>query len=134
MKETAFIVETDLFNSTEVKDNFINPECFGEDFAGWLRPRLSEPPYQADEPIQEDWGWAILVKKNPDTFTIAIGLMGEGSESETAEWRIGLSWERTLNLPRSLFKGPDPAAFQGLRDRLESSLRAEPRIRITGTE
>jgi hypothetical protein len=34
-------IETDLFEHWEVKSCFINPCCFGEDFAVWLRVRLS---------------------------------------------------------------------------------------------
>ena len=34
-------VETDLFEPREVKPHFINPCCFGEDFATWLRQQLA---------------------------------------------------------------------------------------------
>jgi len=34
-------VEADLFEHREVKPHFINPRCFGEDFASWLRDRLA---------------------------------------------------------------------------------------------
>ena len=34
-------IETDLFEHREVKPHFINSCCFGEDFAAWLRGRLS---------------------------------------------------------------------------------------------
>jgi hypothetical protein len=33
----AITIETDLFEHREVKPHFINPCCFGEDFAAWLR-------------------------------------------------------------------------------------------------
>ena len=38
------MVETDLFEHREVKPHFINPCCFGEDFASWLKQELSRSP------------------------------------------------------------------------------------------
>ena len=32
--------ESNRFNLSEVKSHFINPICFGEDVAAWLRSRL----------------------------------------------------------------------------------------------
>lgn len=46
-------VETDLFNHREVKPNFINDCCFGEDFAAWLRGRISNlPGFEFSEPTR----------------------------------------------------------------------------------
>jgi hypothetical protein len=36
----SIMVETDLFEHREVKPHFINPCCFGEDFAAWLKQEL----------------------------------------------------------------------------------------------
>jgi hypothetical protein len=50
-------VETDLFEHREVKPHFINPCCFGEDFAAWLKQELARFPelgVQLSEAIQED--------------------------------------------------------------------------------
>ena len=38
----SMTVETDLFEHREVKPHFINPCCFGEDFAKWLRHELAD--------------------------------------------------------------------------------------------
>jgi hypothetical protein len=35
--EVLPLVETDLFEHRRVKPHFINPSCFGEDCAKWLR-------------------------------------------------------------------------------------------------
>jgi hypothetical protein len=51
-------VETDLFEHREVKPHFINPCCFWEDFAKWLRQELADITalgFELSEPIQEDW-------------------------------------------------------------------------------
>src|SRR5688572_18393598 len=48
-------VETELFEHREVKPHFINPCCFGEDFARWLRGELADlaaSGFELSEPIQ----------------------------------------------------------------------------------
>ena len=50
-------VETDLFEHREVKPHFINPCCFGEYFATWLRQQLRpliDSGFDFSTPIQED--------------------------------------------------------------------------------
>ncbi len=37
--------ETDMFNLTKEGEHFINPSCFGEDFANWLKLRLKKTKY-----------------------------------------------------------------------------------------
>ena len=66
---------SDAFNMTEVKDNFINPCCFGEDLALWLASHLvPEESLETDpEPCQEDWGWEILLSCMGKRFLIGIG-------------------------------------------------------------
>ena len=56
-------VETDLFEHREVKPHFINPCCFGEDFAVWIKrelSRFSALQFDLSEPVQEDYGWGSL--------------------------------------------------------------------------
>src|SRR5437660_10480628 len=56
-------VKTDLFNHRVVKPHFVNPCCFGEDFAAWLREQLSPlagSGFNLSEIIQEDYGWGLL--------------------------------------------------------------------------
>ncbi len=57
------MVETGIFEHREVKAHFINPCCFGEDFARWLKQELSrftELGFELSEAIQEDYGWGFL--------------------------------------------------------------------------
>jgi hypothetical protein len=46
----GLLFETDRFNLSEVGDHFINPTCFGEDLAAWLRTKLIEQGVEAGEP------------------------------------------------------------------------------------
>jgi hypothetical protein len=44
------------------KPHFINPCCFGEDFAAWLKQELAPLAahgFDFSEPMQEDYGWAF---------------------------------------------------------------------------
>lgn len=97
MRQYEFFLHTDAFNSTEVQDHFINPCCFGEDFALWLQTRLAETAGEA-EVVQEDWGWCVLWRWKKHTFTIGIQLLEGGGDGETAEWRVFADYERMLNL------------------------------------
>lgn len=45
------------FNTTEIKDYFINEICFGDDLANFLNENLKKRGLKIIEPWQEDWGW-----------------------------------------------------------------------------
>ena len=61
MLQSVFVT-ADLFEATTPGENFINDRCFGEDFAEWLGERLLPSVSPVSEPIQEDWGWVLLVE------------------------------------------------------------------------
>jgi hypothetical protein len=55
---TVSTFESNSFNTSEGKDYFINPNCFGDDLCIWLMRRLQDAGVQTDsEPGQEDFGW-----------------------------------------------------------------------------
>src|SRR3970282_40662 len=99
-------VETGLFNHTEVKANFINPNCFGEDFADWLSEKLStlkNDGFELSQPIQEDYGWGLWVSKDKDTFWIALGMMSDGPTDEIPQWNVSVNYDAGLNVVKRLF-------------------------------
>lgn len=52
----SLTVETERFEHRDVKPHFINPCCFGEEFAAWLSDRLSglvAAGFDIGAPIQE---------------------------------------------------------------------------------
>jgi hypothetical protein len=59
MDTESLTVETGVFNHTDVKPDFINPCCFGEDFAAWLRQQI----------VAHDPGLSLLkrLSHKPDT-------------------------------------------------------------------
>src|SRR5262249_56092808 len=89
---------TSRFNLSKVGDHFINPCCFGEDFAAWLRERLAERGIQADPPGQEDWGWYLGLSHAGGRYL--LGVSGTADESSANEndggWRIIIDKSRSL--------------------------------------
>jgi hypothetical protein len=129
-KDAGISIETDLFEHTEVKPDFINRCCFGEDFARWLKARLaaaSEFGLELSEPIQEDYGWGLWARAGRDRCWIAIAYMGEGAQNEPAQWNV--SADPAGGLLGGLFGKSRTLAAQ-LRTRLREILAAEPAIAI----
>lgn len=65
------------FNTTQVRDYFINDICFGDDLAEWLFEELNQNGLKAVKPWQEDWGWQF----EAENCLISIGFNGD-------EWQI----------------------------------------------
>jgi hypothetical protein len=126
-------VETDLFEHREVKPHFINPCCFGEDFASWLRDKLASLTARGflfGEPIQEDYGWGFWTTHQKGRFWTALSYVGDGPQEEPAQWIISVDYSAGLNLIRRLFHKSQEQAFILLRDRIWQSLKSEPEIKI----
>jgi hypothetical protein len=92
------LFETNRFNLSETKDHFINPCCFGEDVAAWLRGELIKRNIEVIEPDQEDWGWYIEAKHEGRSYFVGVG--GNADESSTdsnqGEWRIMVEKHRSI--------------------------------------
>jgi hypothetical protein len=92
------LFETDRFNVSEVTKHFINPCCFGEDLAQWLRQKLIAKDVTAGTPGQEDWGWYLFVQRGSDRYFLSLG--GHRKENSPAgnegEWRIIVEKRRSL--------------------------------------
>ncbi len=128
-----FALVTDAFEHRTVKPHFINPCCFGEDFAAWLRTELApllESGFELSEPIQEDYGWGLWAThgRGIDRFWIAMSYCGEGPTEEPAEWVVSVNYDAGLNLIKRLFHKPNTQAFGLLRDRVRQSLESNPAI------
>jgi hypothetical protein len=128
MIEHVFTLKTDRFNVTTPRANFINPRCFGEDFAVWLKSLLEKQGLNVSRLVQEDWGWALIVSYSRYRFTISIGIMDESIGRTPAEWRVGIGYERPLNGFWALFKRPPVSDLRGLSDLVRAVLGKDPRI------
>ena len=99
--EDRITVETDLFEHREVKPHFINPCCFGEDFAGWLLLEiapLTGDGFEFSPPIQEDYGWGFSAQRGKDKFWVALSYVGDGPTEEPAQFVV------SVTAPRKLFR------------------------------
>lgn len=120
------LFETDRFNLSEVKDHFINPCCFGEDLAAWLRVKLLEKGIEVTEPGQEDWGWYVEASYGGRSYFIGIGgnAFEPGGDKNRGEWRIML--EKHRSVWERLTRKDDPSEADGMLAVIREVLEAEP--------
>ena len=92
------LFDTNRFNLSEAKEYFINPGCFGDDLAAWLRTRLVEKGIPTIEPDQEDWGWYVESTLGDNHYFIGIGGNADESSDDPnrGEWRIMIEKHRSL--------------------------------------
>jgi hypothetical protein len=136
MNETI-TVETDQFEHREVKPHFINPCCFGEDFAAWLKKEISplrDSGFSLSEIIQEDYGWGFWAWHGKDPFWVALSYVGKGPQEEPAQWVISVDYDPGLNLIRRLFHKPNWQALQNLRDHIRQAVTSNAAIRVVPSQ
>jgi len=129
----SITIETDIFEHREVRLHFINPCCFGEDLAEWLKQELSRFPglgFELSEPIQEDYGWGLWASGGKDRFWIALSFVGDGPQEAPAQWVVSVTYDPGLNLMKRLFHKPDPRALEHLRGRVRQVLTSNRAIKI----
>jgi hypothetical protein len=92
------LFDTDRFNLSEAKGHFINPCCFGDDLAAWLRGKLLAKGVSTTEPGQEDWGWYVESQLGDSSYFIGFGGAVEQSAvtPNFGEWRIMIEKHRSL--------------------------------------
>ncbi len=124
-------IRTDLFEHREVKPTFINPCCFGEDFAGWLKQKLAplkESGFLFSASIQEDYGWGFWVSHGKDRFWVALSYVGNGAQEEPAEWIITVA--RAGFLSRLLRRSESEHHRTELRNRIWELVRSDSAIQV----
>jgi hypothetical protein len=129
--DDSIAIKTELFEHREVKPNFINPCCFGEDFALWLIEKLASlvvRGFAFSQPIQEDYGWGFWAYRERDRFWVALSYVGEGPQEEPAKWVVSVSKPGVIS---KLFRRTDSeSASQELREHIWSTLKSESAIQI----
>jgi len=131
----SIMIETDLFEHREVKPHFINPCCFGEDFAAWLKQELSRSAdlgVEFSEPIQEDYGWGFWATRGKDRFWIALSYVGDGPQEAPAQWLVSVTNDPGFNLAKRLFHKPNQQALGQLRNGVRQVLATNGAIKIVG--
>lgn len=100
---TVVTFESHSFNTSEDKDYFINPSCFGDDFCNWLMQRLQDAGVKTDgEPGQEDFGWYFDFTLSEGKHCCVVGYR-PGDGTHPGLW---IAWlERRCSLVSSVFGG-----------------------------
>ena len=98
MNALDILFETGRCNLSRVGEHFINPCCFGEDLASWLRTKLANTDIEAVQPYQEDWGWELPVSRGSDAYYLCMsGNQGDsGTNKDDGEWRIIVQKRRSI--------------------------------------
>ncbi len=123
---TLATFETDLFNTSETREYFINPECYGDDACRWLMERLRAMGVVADgEPAQEDFGWYFGFAM-PEGRHCCVVVFRPGADAEAGVWLAFV--ERDRSLLGSLLGGRRRGVTNGAVAALHAALSA-PEIR-----
>jgi hypothetical protein len=131
--DEGITVETDQFEHRDVKPHFINPCCFGEDFAEWLKEEISplrDAGFTFSKVIQEDYGWGFWARHGKDPFWVALSYVGGGPQEEPAQWVMSVDYDPGLNLIKRLFHRHDRRAFQNLRDHVKQAVTSNSAIMV----
>jgi|SRR5215472_6492574 len=124
MNARHILFRSNHFNLSKVAEHFINPCCFGEDLAVWLRPKLDAKNIETAPPYQEDWGWELPVKMESSSYYLCMSGNADNPGNDEGEWRIIVEkrrsiWERLRG--RGKIAADDP-----LVRLVEDILAAEP--------
>ena len=113
------------FNTTEVREYFINDCCFGDDLAKWLIAKLKAAGVETDaEPEQEDFGWFFSFKVPSGNYTCILAFQEEEPEGI---WHLTL--ERRRGLIGSLLGGRKKGTDDQAVATIAQAMGAAPEIR-----
>ncbi|MBX3072847.1 hypothetical protein KF728_12670 [Candidatus Obscuribacterales bacterium] len=104
---TVVTFQTSKFNTTESRDYFINPGCFGDDCCKWLIAELEADGVKCDAtPGQEDFGWYFNFEDALGKYCVVGGYRPDDyDENVPGVWMFWL--ERQTGFFSSLFGGRD---------------------------
>ncbi len=107
--KTIVTFESSLFNTSEPKEYFINPCCYGEDVAKWLVEQLRAKGYEAGGTLgQEDFGWYFTFRMSGTEYCFVIGHRPKQKDAEEDKEEVGLwiGWlERSCGFVASMLGG-----------------------------
>ncbi len=74
----TFSFRSDLFEIDPREDDETNPFCYGKTLAEWIRGKFEQLGYEPEPVIAEDWGWCVMLKREP--FMLWVGCGNDRSE------------------------------------------------------
>jgi hypothetical protein len=98
MNALHILFKTSRFNLSKVGEHFINPRCFGEDLAAWLRLQLGAKDVVTAQTYQEEWGWEVPVTHVGDSYYLCMSGNADHPDANSDEggWRIIVEKRRSL--------------------------------------
>jgi len=122
-KNATVSFRTKKFNTTEPKEYFLNPICYGDDVGKWLLSefRTRNILHEEDGPDQEDFGWYVNFSLNKRNYTILI-IYSE----EEQRWILVL--EHNAGMLGSLFGKRNQLVDSNSINLIDEILRAAPEI------
>lgn len=76
--------ESTFFKPVAGEEERTNPGRLGQTLAEWLQGRLLDRGVMAEAPLPEDFGWVVMVSRNPYRLWLGCG----NSNGSTNEWSI----------------------------------------------
>lgn len=143
-----FCFKSDMFSVDPKEDEETNPFCYGRELAIWIAARFKALAYEPEEVIAEDWGWCVMLRREPFLLWVGCGnfqhdFYEKVSEKEKATFvpdGTDLTWTCfvgsdtplwTAFFWKQLFGKQSTAKDMAQVEReLETILKAEPRIRL----
>ena len=129
MNALRILFKTNRFNLSKVGEHFINPCCFGEDLAAWLRIKLSERNVEVRESYQEDWGWELPATQESDSYYLCMSGNSDELSTNKDEGEWGIIVEKRRSFGQRLRGTGKIAANDKIVRTIEEILCAEPTIR-----
>ncbi len=98
MTSFDILFQTNRFNVSEVKEYFINPCCFGEDLAEWLRQQLAKKGSQHRHALPRRLGLGNACRAGlSGLFLGGNRISSEGAvDKNDGEWRIMVETRRSI--------------------------------------
>ncbi|WP_051279511.1 hypothetical protein [Chitinilyticum aquatile] len=137
MTTTQLWLQSSMFTIEPDEDQQTNPGCYGRQLAHWLAGQLQQS-WPAAEVIAEDWGWCIVVQRQP--FLLWVGCsnvldINEAGGSGTPSKQDQIVWscfvEAEIPLLRKLWRKPDTQpAVKSLFGQIRQIIAAEPLHRL----
>jgi stage III sporulation protein SpoIIIAA len=129
MNGLRILFKTNRFNLSKVGEHFINPCCFGEDLAAWLRIKLPERDVEFREAYQEDWGWELPVTQQSDSYCLCMSGNSDESSTNKDEGEWGIVVEKKRSIGQRLGGAGKITVKDRLVKTIEEILCTEPAIR-----
>lgn len=71
--QPSFRFRSDLFTIDPKEDEETNPFCYGRSMAEWICARFEELGYRPEPVIPEDWGWCVMLRREPFMLWLGCG-------------------------------------------------------------